>query len=115
MSAPRTTVATRSRAGSGSVRLYRGADYAKSGRIDLGDDADNIRIDPGTKHVLIGYGGGGIATIDPATRNKIANFPLPAHPEGFQLDRKNNQILVNVPRARAIAVLDGGSGQPKAL
>lgn len=101
--------------GDGSVRLYRGADYAESGRIDLGDDADNIRIDPGTKHVLIGYGGGAIATIDPTTRNKIANFPLPAHPEGFQLDRKNNQILVNVPRARAVAVLDAGSGQPKAL
>jgi DNA-binding beta-propeller fold protein YncE len=101
--------------GDGSVRLYRGADYAESGRIDLGHDADNIRIDPGTQRVLVGYGAGGIATIDPATRSKIANFPLPAHPEGFQLDRKNNQILVNVPRARAIAVLDGGSGQPKAL
>ncbi len=101
--------------GDGSVRLYRGADYAGTGRIDLGDDADNIRIDPTTKRVLIGYGRGGIATIDPATRTKIADFPLPVHPEGFQLDRSNNQIIVNVPRARAIAVLDSGSGRPKAL
>ena len=101
--------------GDGSVRLYHGADYAETGRIDLGDDADNVRIDPGTKHVLIGYGRGGIATIDPATRTKIADFPLPVHPEGFQLDRSNNQIIVNVPRARAIAVLDSGSGQQKAL
>jgi YVTN family beta-propeller protein len=101
--------------GDGSVRLYRGADYVEISRIDLRDDADNIRVDPITKHVLIGYGGGSIATIDPATRSKIADFPLPAHPEGFQLDHKNNQILVNVPRARAIAVLDGSSGQSKAL
>jgi DNA-binding beta-propeller fold protein YncE len=101
--------------GDGSVRLYRGTDYSEMGRIDLGDDADNIRVDPDTKHLLAGYGSGGIATIDPATRKKIADFRLPAHPEGFQLDRKNNQILVNVPRARAIAVLDGGNGQPKAL
>lgn len=101
--------------GDGSVRLYRGADYAETARIDLGDDADNIRIDPTTKHVFVGYGSGGIATIDPATRTKIADFPLSAHPEGFQLDLKNNQILVNVPRAKAIAVLDGGSGQRKAL
>ena len=101
--------------GDGSVRLYRGSDYAETGRIDLGDDADNVRVDPSTKHVLIGYGSGGIATIDPATRTKIADFPLQVHPEGFQLDRKNNQILVNVPRARAIAVLDSGSGRPKAL
>jgi YVTN family beta-propeller protein len=101
--------------GDGSVRLYRGADYAETGRIDLGDDSDNIRIDPGTKHVLIGYGRGGIATIDPATRTKIADFPLPVHPEGFQLDRNNNQIIANVPGARAIAVLDSSSGRPKAL
>jgi DNA-binding beta-propeller fold protein YncE len=101
--------------GDGSVRLYRGADYAETSRIDLGDDADNIRVDPTTKRVLIGYGRGGIATIDPATRAKIADFRLPAHPEGFQLDHKNNQVLVNLPRARAIAVLDGVSGQRKAL
>ena len=101
--------------GDGSVRLYRGADYAETGRVDLGDDADNVRIDPDTRHVLVGYGAGAIATVDPATRSKIADFPLPVHPEGFQLDRKNNQILVNVPRAKAIAVLDSGSGQPKAL
>jgi DNA-binding beta-propeller fold protein YncE len=101
--------------GDGSVRLYRGADYAETSRIDLGDDADNVRIEPDTKRVLVGYGAGAIATIDPTRRTKIADFPLPAHPEGFQLDRANNQIIVNVPRARAIAVLDSGSGQPKAL
>ncbi len=99
--------------GDGSVRLYRGADYAEAGRIDLSDDADNVRIDPNSGHVLIGYGAGGIARIDPTTRTKIADFPLPAHPEGFQLDRRNNQIIVNVPRARAIAVFDSVSGQQK--
>jgi YVTN family beta-propeller protein len=100
--------------GDGSVRLYRGADYAEAGRISLGDDADNIRIDTDTKHIFVGYGGGAIATIDPATRTKIADFRLPAHPEGFQLDRKTNRIFVNVPRSRAIVTLDASSGQQKA-
>jgi len=100
--------------GDGSVRLYRGADYAETSRIDLGDDADNVRIEPDTKHVLVGYGAGAIATIDPTKRVKIADFRLPAHPEGFQLDRKTNQIFVNVPRARAIVMLDGTSGEQKA-
>ena len=100
--------------GDGSVRLYRGADYAETGRLDLGDDADNIRIDSDARRVFVGYGGGAIATIDPATRTKVADFPLPVHPEGFQLDRKNNQILVNLPRAKAIVALDGVSGQQKA-
>src|SRR5258708_16689833 len=62
--------------GDGSGRLCRGADYAETGRIDLGDYADNIRIDPGTKHGLIGYGSRGIASIAPATRNKISDLPL---------------------------------------
>src|SRR5215467_11478552 len=100
--------------GDGSVRLYRGTDYAETGRVNLGDDADNIRIDPDTKLVLIGYGAGAIATIDPARRVKIADFRLPAHPEGFQFDRKTNQIFVNVPRSRAIVMLDAISGQQKA-
>ena len=101
--------------GDGSVRLYRGTDYAETGRIDLGDDADNIRIDRDTNHVLVGYGAGAVATIDPARQAKIADFPLPVHPESFQLDRRNNQILVNLPRARAIAVLDRASGRPQAI
>ncbi len=100
--------------GDGSVRLYRGGDYTETGRIELGDDADNIRIDPDAKRVLIGYGGGAIATIDPATRTKSADFRLPAHPEGFQFDRKTNRILVNVPRSSAIVVLDGAAGQRQA-
>ena len=33
-------------AGDGSVRLFRGADYAAAGGLDLGEDADNIRVDP---------------------------------------------------------------------
>jgi YVTN family beta-propeller protein len=32
-------------AGDGSVRLFEGSDYNSVGRIELGNDADNIRID----------------------------------------------------------------------
>jgi YVTN family beta-propeller protein len=100
--------------GDGSVRVYRADDYTQTGRIDLGGDADNIRIDPAANRVLVGYGNGAIATIDTASGNKTAAFPLPAHPESFQLDAKTNQIFVNVPDSRAIVVLDGKTGQKKA-
>jgi YVTN family beta-propeller protein len=100
--------------GDGSVRLYRAQDYAQTGRIDLGGDADNIRIDPAGNRVLVGYGNGAIAAIDPTGRNKMAQFPLPAHPESFQLDGRTNQIFVNVPNSRAIVVLDAVTGQKKA-
>jgi DNA-binding beta-propeller fold protein YncE len=91
--------------GDGSVRLYAAQDYAPTGRIELRSDADNIRIDPAGNRVLVGYGSGGIAAIDIASRGKIADFPLPAHPESFQLDPKTSQIFVNVPGARAIVVV----------
>jgi DNA-binding beta-propeller fold protein YncE len=96
----------------GSVRVFSGDDYAPSGRIDLGSDADNIRIDPATNTVFVGYGDGAIAAIDPTTRKKISDTRLPAHPEGFQV--ASTKIFVNVPERRAIVTIDRASGQPAA-
>jgi len=93
-------------AGDGSVRLYRGADLAPAGRIDLGEDADNVRVDVEHKKVYVGYGKGALAEIDPGSGKKTADIPLKGHPEGFQLDRTATQIFVNVPDARQIAVVD---------
>jgi hypothetical protein len=93
-------------AGDGSVLLFRGADYAAAGRIDLGDDADNIRVDSASNRVFVGYGSGALAVIDPATNGKIADIPLQAHPESFQLARSDRRMFVNVPKAREIAVVD---------
>jgi YVTN family beta-propeller protein len=96
-------------AGDGSVRLFQGADLSPSGRIDLGDDADNIRVDPQANRVFIGYGSGALAIIDPSTRTKVADIPLKAHPEAFQLDPAGGRAFVNVPDARQIAVVDVAS------
>ena len=56
-----------------SVRLFRAGDFAAAGRIELGDDADNIRVEPSTDRVFVGYGDGGLAAIDPASRRKVAD------------------------------------------
>ena len=98
-------------AGDGSVLLFRGAEYAAAGRIDLGDDADNIRVDSASNRVFVGYGSGALAVIDPATNGKIADIPLQAHPESFQLARSDRRIFVNVPKAREIAVVDRFAGK----
>ncbi len=97
--------------GDGMVRIYRGPDYAPAGQIALGSDADNIRIDPETGKLLVGYGGGALAVLDPATNQKIASYPLKAHPESFQIEPKSNRIFVNLPSANAIAVLDRATGK----
>jgi hypothetical protein len=90
----------------GSVRLFQGQNYSPAGRIDLGNDADNIRIDSEKNEVFVGYGSGGLAVIDPKERRKVADIPLKGHPESFQLDYGSGRIFVNVPDARAIAIVD---------
>jgi YVTN family beta-propeller protein len=98
----------------GSVRLFRGADYSIAGRIGLGGDADNVRFDADASRILVGYGEGAIAAIDVAKQKKFGDFPLPAHPESFQIGGEPKQVFVNVPSAHAIAVLDGVTGRQKA-
>lgn len=91
-------------AGDGTVRFYRASNFVSAGVLPLGDDADNIRIDPRTGNIAVGYGSGGLAIIDPMTRTKIADIQLGAHPEGFQLD--GGTAFVNLPDAGRIAVVD---------
>src|ERR1700722_19115428 len=93
-------------AGDGSVRLFEGAAYTASGRIELGSDADNIRVDTAANRVFIGYGNGALAIIDPSTRTKVGDVPVKGHPESLQIDPDTGQIFVNVPDARGIAVVD---------
>jgi YVTN family beta-propeller protein len=101
-------------AGDGSVRLFRGSDYEPAGRLDLGADADNIRVDAAANRVFVGHGDGAIATIDLATNGKVADISLQAHPESFQLARSTRRIFVNVPKAREIAVIDRFAGKQTA-
>jgi YVTN family beta-propeller protein len=96
-------------AGDGSVRLFDGNEYKPKGQIELGSDADNVRVDAAIGRIFIGYGSGALAVIDPATRSKVADIPVKAHPEGFQIDSGTGQIFVNVPDAHGIAVVDRAS------
>jgi DNA-binding beta-propeller fold protein YncE len=93
-------------AGDGSVRVLRGDDLTPIGRIELGDDADNVRVDAARRRVLVGYGQGALAVIDPAARTKAADIRLKGHPESFQIDENGNQVFVNVPEAREVTVVD---------
>ena len=82
-----------------------------SGRLGpLGSDADNIRLDPSGNRIVIGYGRGALALIDPAGGAKVVDIPLKAHPESFQLDPGSDRIFVNLPETRSIAVVDKATG-----
>src|SRR5438105_12429218 len=102
-------------AGDGSVRVLRGEDLTAVGRIELGDDADNVRVDTARERVLVGYGKGALAVIDPASQTKTADIRLKAHPEGFQIDETGSQVFVNVADSRGIEVVDLAAGSTRPL
>jgi hypothetical protein len=104
--AERADVILIANAADGSVRLFAAKDFAELGSVALHDDADNIRIDPRNGLAVVGYGSGGLALIDPASRAKIAEIKLPAHPEGFQIDAATGRAYINIPDANQIAVVD---------
>jgi hypothetical protein len=89
--------------GDGTVHFFD-ADRREVARIDLGDDADNVRIDARNGHVVVGYGGGDLATIDAAGHRVIARLALPGHPEGFRLF--GSRAYVNVPGNGSIIAVD---------
>jgi len=88
----------------GSVRIFDGTSYALLKMLDYGDDADNLRYDPGRQKALVGYGSGGLAEID--NEGKGAETKLDAHPESFQLEKNSPRIYVNLPKSRKVAVVD---------
>jgi DNA-binding beta-propeller fold protein YncE len=89
-------------AGDGKVNIYEGGSYTLRKSIDLGEDPDNIRYDPTSKKVFVGFGeeDGGIAMIDPATNERVGEvFKTGGHPESFQVEASGARIFVNVPDA----------------
>ena len=38
-----------------------------------------------SNRVIVGYGNGALVVIDPATRRKVSDMLLKAHPESFQI------------------------------
>src|SRR6266568_4469706 len=68
---PTTDMLYVANAGDGSVLSFEGSNYKTTGRIELGSDADNIRVDATAKRIFIGYGSGALAVIDPSTHSKV--------------------------------------------
>src|SRR5262245_3548905 len=97
--------------GDGTLRMFAGEKLESVGRIDLGEDADNIRLDVQAERLYVGYGNGALAVIQTANRSKVADIALSAPPESFQLDTRTHQIFINIPTKQSIAVVDRDAGR----
>jgi hypothetical protein len=93
----------------GDVRLFDGATFKQVADIKLGDDADNMRFGY-PDDVYVGYGSGGIAEIDMATRKLIRKIGLPGHPEAFEIGF-SGEMYVNIPSASLLCLVDLESGK----
>ena len=89
----------------GGVDLFEASSLRRLSRIEGLDDADNVRLDPASGEVYVGYGHA-LAALDPGSGKLLDNIPLAGHPESFQLESTRTRVFVNVPSAGQIAVVD---------
>ncbi len=93
----------------GKVNVYDGATYTLRKSIEIGEDPDNMRYDPTTKKVFVGFGeeDGGIATIDPATDERVGEvFKTGGHPESFQVEDRRVAYFCERPGRRQCCGVD---------
>jgi DNA-binding beta-propeller fold protein YncE len=101
----------------GVTKVFDGNTFQVLTTVKFPDDADNIRYDPRSKGVIVGYAGakqlrkreegtGGLGFIDPSGK-KTGDIVVDAHPESFQLEKSGSRIFVNVPEKKEIEVIDG--------
>jgi DNA-binding beta-propeller fold protein YncE len=94
----------------GGFDWFDGDRYAITRKVDLSDDADNVRVDVAARRLYVGFGDGALGVLEMATGRRLADVPLKGHPESFQLERSGARIFVNVPAADQIAVVDKAKG-----
>ncbi len=94
----------------GTLQFYDSRSLRRVARINLGEDADNIRYNTARKLLYVAYGRGGIALIDPVLGIRLGEITFTSHPESFQFEGKSSRLYVNLPGSRSIAVIDAAQG-----
>jgi Cytochrome D1 heme domain len=92
---PATGQAVVSCGGDGTIRAFDALTLEEKQRVNLGEDADNVRLSADGQTIAVGYGDGALALLDARTLKKSAEVKLSGHPEAFALDAA--RAFVNVP------------------
>ncbi|MDD5595428.1 MAG: YncE family protein [Candidatus Omnitrophica bacterium] len=95
-----------SNAGNGECNIFDANSFSLIKTIEFGEDADNMRYDPATRHIYIGYGSGGIGIVDSVNDKRLGDILLSAHPEAFEFETQGTRIFINIPSSREIIVAD---------
>jgi len=101
-----------SNSGTGACQILDGNTYKPIATVKFPDDADQLRYDPGSRRVYVGYGDGAIGAFDAATNQRLdQDFQLGAHPESFQLEQAGSRIFVNLASISQVAVINRETGK----
>ena len=84
-------------AGDGTVRAYDTRTLEEKSTRKLGDKADHILLNDRTGQLLVGYGNGALAVLQPRSLNPAVQIPLKSHPASFQLDPDSSRVFINLP------------------
>jgi DNA-binding beta-propeller fold protein YncE len=95
----------------GVCDIYDAKSFQLIGKMEFGDDADNVRYDSASKRIYVGFGSGGIGIINAIEGKAVGSIKLAAHPEAFELEKQGHRIFVNVPNDRHVAVIDRDKGE----
>jgi len=107
--------------GDGTLRIFDAESFAEVKRLDAGDDADNVRLDPKgapdpkganvakVARVWVACGDG-LAAFAVDDWKRVATVKLAGHAESFQLESDGPRLFANVPGARHVAVVDREKG-----
>jgi DNA-binding beta-propeller fold protein YncE len=109
--------------GDGTVKIFDGTTFQLLQTVTLDLDADNVRYDARSKHIVVGYGGekflagkvarpggGGALAILDLMGKKVGDIAMDAHPESFQLEKIGTRVFVNVPDKQEVEVADLAKG-----
>ncbi len=100
----------------GVTKVFDGTTFRVLATVKFPDDADNIRYDPRSKGVIVGFAGakqlrkreegtGGLGFLD-SDGKKTGDIVIDAHPESFRLEEAGTRLFVNVPEKKEIEVID---------
>jgi DNA-binding beta-propeller fold protein YncE len=94
-----------SNGGNGACLVFDANTLELIKRIDLHEDADNLRYDVAAQQLFVAYGRGAIGIFD-NNYERVGVIPLPGHPESFALSRGDGRMFINVPAIQAVVVAD---------
>ena len=83
--------------GDGILRAYDPLTLDEKQRLDLSEDADNVRLDSDSKTIVVGHGSGALAIVDAATFRRTGDIKLAHHPEAFTLEPRTPRVFTNTP------------------